>query len=76
MKFHNATMIPPHDCEWKLSVDDLKKKHEKDSGKKFTSEDITDRGIVRLVTTFDKFKEHGVEATNKCHTKVRATLLS
>ncbi|GJN25755.1 hypothetical protein PR202_gb13625 [Eleusine coracana subsp. coracana] len=70
MKLHNANLTPPQDCKWTLSVDDFKKKHEKGPGKKFTSEDIADRGKRRFVTAFERFKEHGVEGRNKCQTKV------
>ena len=44
MKLYNASMIPPQDCRWHLSLDDFKKKHEKDSGTEFKSEKIGDRG--------------------------------
>ncbi|TVU02630.1 hypothetical protein EJB05_51872, partial [Eragrostis curvula] len=69
MKLHNASMVPPQDSEWKLSEDDLKKKHEESSGKEFRSEDIADRGIQRLESAFDTIKLHGVEGKNKNMTK-------
>ena len=66
MKLYNTSMIPPQDCRWHLSLDDFKKKHEKDSGTEFKSEEIGDRGKKRLETAFEKFKEYGVEARNRC----------
>lgn len=59
MKLHNANLSPPQDCEWALSVHDLKSKYETSVGKKLMSEDTADRGKRRLQVALKSFKTHG-----------------
>lgn len=42
MKLRNASLTPPQDYGWRLSVDDYKNKNEKDGRKKFTLENIAE----------------------------------
>lgn len=76
MKLHNANMTPPQDCEWNLSVDDLKSKYETSGGKKLMSEDTTDRGKRRLQVALKSFKTHGVVGRHKTKNKVISALTS
>lgn len=76
MKLHNANLSPPQDCEWDLSVDDLKSKYESSVGKKLMSEDTTDRGKRRLQVVLKSFKTHGVLGRHKTRNKVISALTS
>lgn len=71
MKLHNANMSPPQECNWNLSVDDLKDKYETSIRKKLMSEKKIDRGKRRLKVALETFKRHGVLGRNKTQTKVK-----